>query len=89
MGTLVKRGDPGALGLLGFTPAAVEINWPALEQTTIPYGAGIRFTATIHNPGGEPARPAIDYVIHHRRVNGTEPEDVQAHPPGPSHRARP
>jgi 3-methyladenine DNA glycosylase AlkC len=68
--TLVKRGHPGALALLGFTPVTVEIEGPALDETTIAYGGAIRFTATVRNPGGQPARLAIDYVIHHQRANG-------------------
>jgi 3-methyladenine DNA glycosylase AlkC len=70
--TLVKRGNSGALELLGFAPATVEVDGPALDRTAIPFGGGIRFTATIRNPGSEPARLAIDYVIYHRRANGTQ-----------------
>ncbi|MBB2946477.1 3-methyladenine DNA glycosylase AlkC [Actinoplanes lutulentus] len=70
--TLIKRGHPGALELLGFTPAAVEIDGPALDRAAIPFGGTLGFTATIHNPGPETARLAIDYVVHHRRANGSQ-----------------
>ncbi|WP_436536094.1 hypothetical protein [Actinoplanes sp. HUAS TT8] len=68
--TLVKRGDPGALGLLGFTSAAVETDGPVLDQRIVAFGGELRFSATVANPGPEPVRLAIDYVVHHRRANG-------------------
>jgi 3-methyladenine DNA glycosylase AlkC len=70
--TLVKRGHPAALALLGFTPAAVQIDGPVLDQAAVPFGGTLAFTATIHNPGPEPARLVIDYVIHHRRADGRQ-----------------
>ncbi len=69
--TLVKRGDPRALALLGFGPATVEIDGPLLADTRVPWGEEIRFTAVIRNTGAENAHLAIDYVVHHRRANGT------------------
>jgi 3-methyladenine DNA glycosylase AlkC len=68
--TLVKRGHPGALGLLGFTPAAVDVDGPFVAEPRVPWGGEVRFTATVHNPGPEPVRLAIDYVVHHQRANG-------------------
>jgi 3-methyladenine DNA glycosylase AlkC len=69
--TLVKRGDPGALALLGFAPASVEIEGPHLADTRVAWGDEVRFTAAIRNTGAESARLSIDYVVHHRRANGT------------------
>lgn len=68
--TLVKRGDRGALALLGFTPASVEVDGPHLEQDVVPFGGSVRFTASIHNAGDTEAALAIDYVVHHRKANG-------------------
>lgn len=70
--TLVKRGDPGALALLGFAPAEVEIDGPTLDQTSVAFGGTVHFTATVRNTGAEPARLAIDYVVHHAKANGTQ-----------------
>lgn len=70
--TLVKRGHPGALELLGFAPATVEIDGPLLDRTSVPFGGSIRFTATIRNTGTEAARLAIDYVVHHHKANGSQ-----------------
>ncbi|MGP3939408.1 hypothetical protein [Streptomyces sp. 6N106] len=43
-----------------------------LDRTRVPIGGGVRFTASIRNVGAEAARPAIDYVVHHRRANGSQ-----------------
>ncbi|MFE0519069.1 DNA alkylation repair protein [Streptomyces sp. NPDC058954] len=69
--TLVKRGHPGALDLLGFAPATLEIDGPVLDRTCVPFGGSVHFTATIRNAGAEDARLAIDYVVHHHKANGS------------------
>ncbi|MFF5969555.1 DNA alkylation repair protein [Streptomyces collinus] len=68
--TLIKRGHPGALELLGFAPAAVEVDGPHLDGDTVPLGGSVRFTASIRNTGDAQARLAIDYIVHHRKANG-------------------
>ncbi|WP_405763903.1 hypothetical protein OG539_01105 [Actinacidiphila glaucinigra] len=69
---LVKRGHPGALELLGFVPATLEIDGPVLDRTTVPFGGNVRFTASIRNVGAGKARLAIDYVVHHHKANGSQ-----------------
>ncbi|MGW9552055.1 hypothetical protein ACWG8W_13475 [Citricoccus zhacaiensis] len=69
--TLLKKGHPGALALLGFTPASVDVDGPHVTETQVPWGGEVRFTAVLRNSGPEPARLAIDYVMHHRKANGT------------------
>lgn len=69
--TLIKKGDAGALGLLGFAPAAVEIDGPMLDRTTVGFGESVRFSALVRNVGDEPARLAIDYIVYHQKANGT------------------
>lgn len=69
--TLIKRGDPQALALLGFAPASVEIEGPLLGDACVPWGAEVGFTAVIRNTAKESTRLAIDYVVHHRRANGS------------------
>ncbi|GIE77332.1 hypothetical protein Aph02nite_32820 [Actinoplanes philippinensis] len=68
--TLIKRGHPEALELLGFGAATVEVDGPHLDRTSVPFGGSVRFTAAIRNTGAEQARLTIDYVVHHRKANG-------------------
>ncbi|MEV4376032.1 DNA alkylation repair protein [Streptosporangium sp. NPDC049644] len=71
--TLIKKGHPGALELMGFTPGTVvEIVGPKLAGTTVPFGGTLRFTVSVTNPGQEPVRLAIDYIVHHRKANGSQ-----------------
>lgn len=70
--TLVKQGHPGALGLLGITPAAVEVTGPVLATDFVAIGEVLDFTASVRNANTQAARLAVDYVIHHRKANGSQ-----------------
>ncbi|GAA2180665.1 DNA alkylation repair protein [Brooklawnia cerclae] len=70
--TLVKRGHPGAMALLGFGPASLDVDGPVVGNNTVPIGESIRFRARIRNAGDEPAKLAIDYVVHHMKANGSQ-----------------
>jgi 3-methyladenine DNA glycosylase AlkC len=70
--TLIKQGHPGALALLGFAPASVAVTGPVTSHDLIPYGGELTFSATVVNTGAAPATLAIDYVVHHRKANGTQ-----------------
>ena len=70
--TLIKRGHPGALALLGFAPATVEVTGPVSTSREVPYGGELVFTATVTNTGDAPATLAIDYVVHHRKADGSQ-----------------
>lgn len=75
--TLVKRGDPGALALLGFSaPDALEIDGPHVDRDTVAVGEAIELHATIRNGGTETARLAIDYIVHHRKATGAQTPKV-------------
>jgi 3-methyladenine DNA glycosylase AlkC len=70
--TLVKQGHPGALGLLGYAPADdVRVDGPVLGSATVPFGGDLTFTATLTNSGDGPATLVVDYVVHHRKANGS------------------
>lgn len=69
--TLVKRGHPDAMVLLGFGPADLDVVGPVIDRDTVPFGGSVRFTATIRNVGAEPARLSVDYVVHHVKANGS------------------
>ncbi|MBM7443022.1 DNA alkylation repair protein [Streptomyces sp. HB132] len=69
--TLIKRGHPGALELLGFPPAALDVEGPRLDRDVVPLGGSVRLTASIRNVGASAARLTIDYIVHHRKADGT------------------
>lgn len=72
--TLVKRGDPGALALLGFpsAEAALTIEGPSLDRDLVRMGEAVEVRATLRNISDAPVRLAIDYVVHHRKANGSQ-----------------
>jgi 3-methyladenine DNA glycosylase AlkC len=71
--TLVKRGDPAALALLGYPAVdSVTVDGPDLDAVTVPFGGAVRFRFAATNTGDAPARLAIDYIVHHSRANGTQ-----------------
>ena len=71
--TLVKRGDPDALALLGFTPSeSISVDGPAIDTTEVPFGGTLRFRVGVTNGGSMTARLAIDYIVHHSKANGSQ-----------------
>ena len=70
--SLVKAGDPAALALVGADPAAdVEVHDLRLDEARVPLGGALRFSFALRNPADHPVRLVIDYVVHHRRANGS------------------
>ncbi|WP_432064481.1 DNA alkylation repair protein [Streptomyces sp. C10-9-1] len=70
--TLVKAGDPAALAVLGYAPeAAVDVTGPEVADPIVPFGGHLEFGCTVVSTGASAARLVIDYVLHHRRANGT------------------
>ncbi|RIJ78264.1 DNA alkylation repair protein [Nakamurella silvestris] len=74
--TLIKKADPEALALMGFQPATVSVSALALEAGTVVSPGDLVFTFDVTNEGEEPARLAVDYVIHYLKSNGTHSEKV-------------
>jgi 3-methyladenine DNA glycosylase AlkC len=75
--TLVKSGRPDALALLGYpAPEGIQVGTPHLSDRTVAVGGELPFTVTIGNTAGEPARLAIDYVVHHVKANGSQTTKV-------------
>ena len=71
--TLVKRGDPDALAVLGFTlTESIAVDGPTLDHYGVPFGGSVRFTVGVTNNGSVPARLAIDYIVHHSKANGSQ-----------------
>ncbi|MBL3687675.1 DNA alkylation repair protein [Leucobacter zeae] len=74
--TLVKRGDPEALALLGFPPVDVAVAPLELDAHAVPNGASIRFRSTIENVGDADARLVIDYALTFPDARGRERSKV-------------
>ncbi|MGP4019084.1 DNA alkylation repair protein [Saccharopolyspora sp. 5N708] len=71
--TLIKKGHPAALELLGFArPTNIDVVGPTLAATRIPFGGTLSFTATITNTATVPTTLVIDYIVHHMKANGTQ-----------------
>ncbi|MFP7366028.1 DNA alkylation repair protein [Corynebacterium callunae] len=69
--TLIKKGHPGALAVLGFSSQAVEISRLELHTPNISFPGELEFSAELHNKGADTAQVAIDYVVYHLKANGT------------------
>lgn len=70
--TLVKRGDADALALLGFAPSPdVSVVDLELDAPQVRVGDTLGFSAVLRNDGSTSARVVVDYVVHHRKANGS------------------
>lgn len=69
--TLVKKAHPGALALMGFTPASVFLTGPRLERKHLTMPDELRFEFDITNTGNADALLAVDYVVHYLKANGS------------------
>jgi 3-methyladenine DNA glycosylase AlkC len=74
--TLIKKPHPGALALLGFTPASVAVNGPRLDQETLTVPGELTFAFEISNSGTEEVKLAVDYLVHYQKANGSQSAKV-------------
>ncbi|EYT52856.1 DNA alkylation repair protein [Leucobacter sp. UCD-THU] len=74
--TLVKRGDAGALELLGFPPALVEVSPLEVSPVRVEAGGAVAFEAEVENTGADPARLVIDYALFFPGARGEERSKV-------------
>lgn len=74
--TLVKRGDPEALALLGFAPTPHVTVELAIDAPEVRGGERLGFSAAVTNDGPAAARVVVDYVVHHRKANGSQTTKV-------------
>lgn len=73
--TLVKRGDPAALAVLGYGPA--EVRLVSLEASpAVKLGESLHFTTELVSTGRESQRLMIDFAIHHVKKNGSRTPKV-------------
>lgn len=69
--TLVKQGDPEALAVLGFNPAArVRVADFTLSPKAIRLGEAVRFAFTVSSTAREAQPLVIDYAVHHVKKSG-------------------
>lgn len=69
--TLVKKGHPKALDLMGFTGAEFDVDGPTVAAHEVSLGDDVRFTARITNTGQQTSRAVIDFLLHFRTARGT------------------
>ena len=74
--TLVKKGNPGALALLGFAPALVAVTELAGDPAVLRMPAKLSFSFALTNTGDAPARLAVDYAVQYVKANGSTSEKV-------------
>jgi 3-methyladenine DNA glycosylase AlkC len=69
--TLIKKGNPGALALLGFTTEPdVTVNQFTCQPCQISLGEDIDLTAELTSTSQQEQLLVIDFIIHHVRATG-------------------
>jgi 3-methyladenine DNA glycosylase AlkC len=69
--TLVKKGDPAALAMLGYTGSALyTVKSLTVEPETTPMGGDLTISFVVESLSGAPQSLMIDYVVHLVRANG-------------------
>jgi 3-methyladenine DNA glycosylase AlkC len=74
--TLVKKADPGALALMGFSDATVHVSPISVVDETVVLPGSLDFSFDVTNDAGAPVRLAIDYVVSYVKSSGALAEKV-------------
>ncbi|SKA93150.1 3-methyladenine DNA glycosylase AlkC [Agreia bicolorata] len=74
--TLVKRADPDALALMGFSDATVQVSPMTVAHETVVLPGSLDFSFTVTNEGDAPVRLAIDYAVSYVKSSGALAEKV-------------
>jgi len=75
--TLIKAGDSGALGALGFEAGArADVTGLAVVPAEARIGDAVDVTAQVTNPGGGMARLVVDLRVHFVKARGTSSPKV-------------
>jgi hypothetical protein len=69
--TLLKKGDPEALELLGYpSEPAIAVRHVTVAPVTIPLGGEVKLSFEVESLSEKAQNLMIDYVVHHMRANG-------------------
>ena len=75
--TLVKKGDPDALALLGYPrDPAVSVKHLALEPGRVPSGGKLKITFEVQSQSQAEQKLMIDYIVYLMRANGRQTPKV-------------
>lgn len=74
--TLVKKADPGALALMGFSDATVQVSAVAVVDETVLLPGALDFSFTVTNDADTTVRLAIDYIVSYVKNSGALAEKV-------------
>ena len=69
--TLLKQGHQHTLKSLGYDPPKVKLGRLAVVTPTVSFGTALEFALSLTSIAGHAQRLMIDYVIHHRKANGS------------------
>jgi 3-methyladenine DNA glycosylase AlkC len=69
--SLVKAGHRGALEALGYRPPELTVRAFRVLTLVVRFGKKLEFELELASTATEPQRLVPDYVIHHRKANGT------------------
>ncbi len=70
--TLLKKGDPGALRLMGFSPdPEVAVALAAVEPVATPIGGSVRVRFEVVSTGSRGQRLMVDFAVEFQNVSGT------------------
>lgn len=69
--SLIKQGHPGALAVFGFAPPQIAPPVITLGVAEVTLGEGLDFDVELRSTGDKAQRLSLDYVVHHRKANGT------------------
>lgn len=74
--TLVKRADPGALTLMGFSDTSVVASEISVADDTVVLPGALDFSFTVTNDAESRVRLAVDYVVSYVKSSGALAEKV-------------
>lgn len=74
--TLLKKGHPGALLLLGFSPAVKVVVEDLSHLPSVRIGDMFNFEATLRSKEKKTVNVMIDYIIWYQKKNGTQSSKV-------------